>query len=262
MTHAEAAEKIQALTQRLHHLNYQYYQNSVSEVSDLEFDRLLAELQQLEQQFPDLQDPDSPTQRVGGTITKQFETVYHRYPMLSLGNTYSDEELREFDKRVRKALPDEEITYVCEQKFDGVALSLTYENGRLKTAVTRGDGTRGDNITANARTIRNVPLRLPAGADAPGAFEVRGEVYMPWAVFERINKEREAAEEVLLANPRNATSGTLKLQDSRVVSSRSCSCLSIACRAKTCLSLRTPNASKLLPAGPFRFPNRGGSAAA
>ncbi|OKL39611.1 NAD-dependent DNA ligase LigA [Pontibacter flavimaris] len=223
-TTQDPALEIQELTQKINHLNYQYYQNSVSEVSDFEFDQLLKRLEALEAQYPELRQPHSPTLRVGGTITKNFGTVYHRWPMLSLSNTYSEEELREFDKRVRKAVGDE-VEYVCEQKFDGVAISLTYENGKFVQGATRGDGTRGDNITANVRTIRDVPLQAH-GKNYPDLFEVRGEVFMPLQVFEQLNAEREEAGEQLLANPRNATSGTLKQQDSAIVASRKLGCFS------------------------------------
>ena len=210
--------RIPELAQRLHHLNTQYYQHDVSEVSDQEFDQLLAELQQLEQAHPELTSPNSPTRRVGGTITKQFATAQHRYPMLSLGNTYSEDDLREFDERVQKGLEGAPYTYVCEQKFDGVAMSLSYENGELAQGVTRGDGTRGDVVTANVRTIRALPLHLRAGF--PAEAEVRGEVFMPNQVFDDLNQEREQNGEALLANPRNAASGALKLQDSTAVAAR------------------------------------------
>ncbi len=220
----DPATEIQELTQRLNYLNYQYYQNSVSEVSDYEFDMMLERLHALEEKFPEFRHPNSPTQRVGGTVTKSFKTVFHKYPMLSLSNTYSEEDLREFDKRVRKAVGDD-VEYVCEQKFDGVAISLTYENGEFVQGATRGDGTRGDDITSNVRTIRDVPLQLH-GQDYPNQFEVRGEVFMPLQVFDQLNLEREEAGEQLLANPRNAASGTLKQQDSSVVASRKLGCFS------------------------------------
>ncbi|GAB3196388.1 DNA ligase (NAD+) [Pontibacter aydingkolensis] len=220
----DPAQEIKELTHRINYLNYQYYQNSVSEVSDFEFDAMLKRLQDLEEQHPDLRDPNSPTQRVGGTITKNFKTVTHRYPMLSLSNTYSEEDLREFDKRVRKAIGDE-VEYVCEQKFDGVAISLTYENGQFVQGATRGDGTRGDDISANVRTIRDIPLQVH-GQNYPDLFEVRGEVFLPLQVFEELNTEREEAGEQLLANPRNAASGTLKQQDSAIVASRKLGCFS------------------------------------
>jgi DNA ligase (NAD+) len=220
----DPATEIQELTERIHYLNYQYYQNSISEVTDYEFDMMLERLIKLEEQHPELRHPNSPTLRVGGTITKSFKTVYHKYPMLSLSNTYSEEDLREFDKRVRKVVGDE-VEYVCEQKFDGVAISLTYENGTFVQGATRGDGTRGDDITANVRTIRDVPLQVH-GTGFPELFEVRGEVFMPLQVFEQLNVEREEAGEQLLANPRNAASGTLKQQDSAIVASRKLGCFS------------------------------------
>ena len=211
---------IQALTERLHHLNHQYYQLDVSEVSDQEFDQLLAELQQFEAAHPGLALPNSPTQRVGGTVTKQFTTAAHRFPMLSLGNTYSEDDLREFDERVQKGLEGAPYAYVCELKFDGVAMSLTYEHGQLTQGVTRGDGTRGDVVTANVRTIKTLPLSLRPAADQPTDFEVRGEVFLPLPVFDELNAEREQNGEALLANPRNAASGTLKLQSSAQVAAR------------------------------------------
>jgi DNA ligase (NAD+) len=210
--------RIQELTQRLHYLNTQYYQHDISEVSDQEFDAMLAELNQLEKDNPALALPNSPTQRVGGTITKQFETARHRYPMLSLGNTYSEDDLREFDERVQRGLEGAPYSYVCEQKFDGVAMSLSYESGDLSKGVTRGDGTRGDVVTANVRTIRTLPLHLHGSF--PADVEVRGEVFMPNQVFNDLNQEREQNGEALLANPRNAASGTLKLQDSAQVAAR------------------------------------------
>ena len=212
--------RMQELVQKITHYNEQYYQNHTSPVSDYDFDKLLEELNLLETQHPEARLPDSPTQRVGGTITKSFPTVIHRYPMLSLGNTYSEADLLEFDNRIKKLLGEEPFEYVCELKFDGVALSLIYENGILTRAVTRGDGTKGDDITANAKTIHSIPIRLKAG-DFPAIFEVRGEVFMPFPVFERLNKEREDVGESLLANPRNAASGALKLQDSSETARRS-----------------------------------------
>jgi DNA ligase (NAD+) len=222
MNELQAQARIQELTQRIHFLNHQYYQNSISEVSDYDFDMLLEELSRLEQEYPTYRLPNSPTQRVGGTITKTFKAVKHKYPMLSLSNTYSEEDLREFDKRVRKVL-EGDFEYICEQKFDGVAISLTYQNGELNLGATRGDGTRGDEITQNIRTIRALPLHLQTG-DYPTEFEVRGEAFMPFSVFQQLNAEREDIGELLLANPRNATSGTLKLQDSSVVAKRKLSC--------------------------------------
>ena len=213
-------QRILALTERLHHLNHQYYQADTSEVSDQEFDQLLAELQRLETECPDLAQPNSPTRRVGGTITKQFPTAAHRFPMLSLGNTYSEDDLREFDERVQRGLEGAPYSYVCELKFDGVAMSLRYEDGQLTQGVTRGDSTRGDVVTPNVRTIKTLPLALRPGPDQPQDFEVRGEIFMPLPVFAELNAEREQNGEALLANPRNATSGTLKLQDSAQVAAR------------------------------------------
>jgi len=213
-------QRITDLTERLHHLNYQYYQRDISEVPDQEFDQMLAELARLEKEYPELAHPNSPTQRVGGTITKQFPTAAHRYPMLSLGNTYSEADLREFDERVSRGLEGASYTYVCELKFDGVAMSLSYENGQLTQGVTRGDGTRGDVVTNNVRTIKNLPLHLRPDARQPAEFEVRGEIFMPLPVFAELNAEREANGEALLANPRNAASGALKLQDSALVAAR------------------------------------------
>lgn len=223
MTAEEAESTIEQLSVKINHYNRQYYQNSVSEISDYEFDQLLAQLIELEKQYPQFRYPDSPSQRVGGTITKDFETVFHTYPMLSLSNTYSEEELAEFEQRVSRALPEQTYEYLCELKFDGVAISLRYENGLLTLAATRGDGVQGDDITANAKTIRSLPLRV-AAENLPSTFEVRGEVFMPRSVFDQINREREAAGEALLANPRNTTSGTLKMQDSSVVAQRKLDC--------------------------------------
>lgn len=223
MNNQKAKAEILALTEKINRYNFQYYQEDKSEVSDFEFDQLLERLVELETAFPDLREPDSPTQRVGGTITKQFPTVYHKYPMLSLGNTYSREELMDFDKRIKRALGDEPYEYFCELKFDGVALSLTYENGLLVRGATRGDGVRGDDITNNVKTIRSIPIKLK-GNNIPPLFEARGEAFMPLEVFNRINREREEAEETLLANPRNTASGTLKMQDSAIVARRNLDC--------------------------------------
>lgn len=223
MSAEEAKKEIASLSEQINYHNEKYYQESVSEISDYDFDQLLNRLIQLETEFPEFKKTDSPSQRVGGTITKNFETVTHKYPMLSLANTYSPEELREFDGRVNKGLEGEAYEYVCELKFDGVALSLTYENGKLTRAVTRGDGTKGDNVTANAKTIRSIPLGLD-GKDVPESFEVRGEVFMPNTVFEELNRQKIADGEEPLANPRNTASGTLKMQDSSVVASRKLDC--------------------------------------
>lgn len=216
-------EKIRVLTDRIHHLNHQYYQNSISEISDFEFDGMLKELADLEKQYPEFALSHSPTQRVGGTVTKEFKQVDHQYPMLSLGNTYSREELQEFDERVRKGLEGAHFEYVCELKIDGVAISLIYENGILVQAITRGDGVKGDDVTANAKTIKSLPLKL-SHKDLPPWFEVRGEIVMPFAVFDALNLEREDIGEQPMANPRNAASGTMKMQDSAVVAQRKLDC--------------------------------------
>ncbi|MEQ8413948.1 MAG: NAD-dependent DNA ligase LigA [Imperialibacter sp.] len=224
MTKEEAREEIARLSQELNYHNRLYYQEHRTEISDFDFDTLLKKLQELEAAFPEFVDENSPTLRVGGTVTKDFETVEHRYPMLSLGNTYSEQELRDFDQRVAKALEGAPYEYFCELKFDGVALSLTYENGRLSRAVTRGDGTRGDDVTNNARTIHSIPLRLTKDGNYPSEFEVRGEVFLPRKMFDKINAEKEDIGEPLLANPRNTASGTLKQQDSAAVAKRRLDC--------------------------------------
>ncbi len=219
----EARHRIEELSRLVHHHNELYYQKSKTEISDFEFDQLLKELIDLENAFPQFRAPDSPTQRVGGTITKEFATVVHRYPMLSLGNTYSAEELRDFDGRVAKGLDGEPYEYFCELKFDGVSISLIYENGLLAKAVTRGDGVRGDEVTANIKTIRSLPLRIKA-TDIPAYFEVRGEVFLPRDVFKQLNKEREDIGEETYANARNTASGTVKMQDSAEVARRKLDC--------------------------------------
>ncbi|WP_299454814.1 NAD-dependent DNA ligase LigA [uncultured Microscilla sp.] len=220
MTNQEAQKRIGKLSKDLHHYNYMYYQKHVSVVTDYEFDKLLEELIDLEEKFPQFKKDDSPSQRVGGTITKDFPTIKHRYRMLSLGNTYSKDDLLDFDKRLKKLLGDDkEIEYICELKFDGVSISLTYENGKLVTAATRGDGVQGDDVTANARTIRTVPISIQ-GNNFPANFEVRGEVFMPNKVFETLNAQRAKEGKDLYANPRNTASGTMKLQDSAEVAKR------------------------------------------
>lgn len=211
-------EQIEALRKELNDYNYHYYVLSQSVISDFEFDKKLKELTHLEEQYPDFFDPNSPTQRVGSDINKTFEQVKHKYPMLSLGNTYSPEEVTEFYERVKKAL-NNDFEIVCELKYDGTSISLTYIDGQLVQAVTRGDGEQGDDVTANVRTIKSIPLTLQ-GTDYPKEFEIRGEILMPWKVFEDLNKEREEAGEQLFANPRNAASGTLKQQDPKIVASR------------------------------------------
>ncbi|MEL0074055.1 MAG: NAD-dependent DNA ligase LigA [Flavobacteriaceae bacterium] len=217
------AEKIAALRKTLHEHNHRYYLLDDPVISDQEFDQLLRELQDLEEAHPEFYDPNSPTQRVGGGVTKSFETVAHRFPMYSLSNTYSKEELEQWEERIRKIIgPQDEIEYTCELKFDGVSVSLTYENGALIQALTRGDGTQGDNITTNIKTINTVPLKLYG--DYPPFFEIRGEVILPWEGFHKMNEERAQKGEPLYMNPRNTASGSLKLQDSSLVAQRPLNC--------------------------------------
>lgn len=223
MTSAQAKTRIQQLTEQIQYHNDLYYNKSKTEISDFEFDQLLEELIKLEAEFPALRLPDSPTQRVGGTITKEFASVVHQYPMLSLGNTYSAEELTDFDGRVAKGLDGDAYEYFCELKFDGVSISLIYENGLLTKAVTRGDGVRGDDVTANIKTIRTLPLRINTN-DVPEKFEVRGEVFLPKEVFKQLNKDREDIGEETYANARNTASGTVKMQDSTEVAKRKLDC--------------------------------------
>ena len=214
-----AKDRIDELRTYLHQQNYRYYVLNQPEISDKEFDDLLKELQKLEKENPEYTDPNSPTQRVGSDIDKRFTQKEHKYPMLSLSNTYSETEVAEFYERVKKALGSEPFELCCELKFDGTSISLTYRDGKLVDAVTRGDGTKGDIVTDNVKTIRSIPLVLN-GNTYPQEFEIRGEILMPWVVFEELNAEKEAREEPLFANPRNAASGTLKLQNSSVVASR------------------------------------------
>lgn len=211
-------EQIEALRSELEQHNYNYYVLSTPTISDQEFDKKMKELQDLEAAHPEYYDPDSPTQRVGSDLSKEFEQVQHRYPMLSLGNTYSEEDVRDFYERTARSL-NEPFEIVAELKYDGTSISLWYEKGRLVRAVTRGDGTKGDDVTANVKTIRSIPLRL-RGNDYPEEVEIRGEVLLPWAEFDRLNKEREEQEEPLFANPRNAASGTLKQQNPAIVAAR------------------------------------------
>lgn len=223
MNTEQARKEIEALTEQINYHNDLYYQHNKTEISDFDFDRLLAKLIALEKQFPQFKDPLSPTQRVGGTITKAFATVYHRYPMLSLGNTYSPAELEEFDRRVSKGLEGEPYEYFCELKFDGVSISLLYENHKFVRGATRGDGVRGDDVSANVKTIRTIPLVL-RGTQIPDSFEVRGEVFMPKDVFVKLNKEREDIGEERYANARNTAAGTVKMQDSSEVARRRLNC--------------------------------------
>jgi len=207
------------LRDELHQHNYKYYVLNQPTIGDQEFDELLSELQQLEAKHPELADPNSPTQRVGSDLGGEFRQVAHRYPMLSLANTYNEQDVAEWYDSVRKGLQGEDFEVCCEMKYDGLSISLTYVDGKLTQGVTRGDGVHGDDVTQNVKTIRCIPLVLP-GKGYPREFEIRGEVLMPWKVFERLNAEREAAEEPLFANPRNAASGTLKSQSSALVASR------------------------------------------
>ena len=212
-------EYVEQLRSELHRHNHNYYVLNAPEITDFEFDRLMRELQELEALHPEYYDPMSPTMRVGSDLSNEFVQVAHKYPMLSLGNTYSFDEVRDFYNRVQKSLGGEPFELCCEIKYDGVSISLTYEEGRLVRAVTRGDGVQGDDVTANVKTINSIPLVLH-GNNYPREFEIRGEILMPWKQFDRLNREREAQEEALFANPRNAASGTLKLQNSAVVASR------------------------------------------
>ena len=219
----EIKNQIEALRQELHDHNHRYYILDEPIISDYEFDQLLQTLQDLEKKYPDFSDPNSPTKRVGGGITKSFDTVPHKYPMYSLSNTYSKEELLQWEERLKKALGEEaQIEYTCELKFDGASISLTYENGVLVKAITRGDGVQGDNITTNVKTIKTIPLKLKA--DFPKFFEIRGEILLPWEGFYKMNEQRAALGEPLYRNPRNTASGSLKLQDSRIVADRPLTC--------------------------------------
>jgi len=215
----EDIKRIEELRNQLHHHNYLYYVQNSPTLSDQEFDHLMRELQDLEAKHPEVYDPNSPTQRVGSDLSTGFTQVRHRYPMLSLANTYNEQEVASWYENVRKDLDGQPFEVCCELKYDGLSISLTYEQGRLVRAVTRGDGEQGDDVTANVRTIRAIPLVLP-GTGYPNEFEIRGEILMPWKVFEQLNAEREKAEEPLFANPRNAASGTLKSLDPKLVAKR------------------------------------------
>lgn len=219
---SEIQQKIERLTRELNEYNYQYYVLANSVVSDYDFDLKLKELEALEAAYPQYMDPNSPTQKVGGDITSKFETAKHRWPMLSLSNTYNANELRDFDERVKKAI-GHDVQYVCELKFDGLSISLTYEQGKLKQAVTRGDGVQGDIVTGNVKTIRSIPHQVRAGS-FPDVFEIRGEIFMHKAAFLRLNKERAENDEQTYANPRNFASGTIKLQDPKEVAKRPLDC--------------------------------------
>jgi len=212
-------QRIVQLRQELHEHNHRYYVLNQPSISDQDFDMMMHELQELEARHPEMADPNSPTQRVGSDLQTGFQQVAHRYPMLSLANTYSEKDVREWYESVKKGLAGEDFEVCCEMKYDGLSISLTYIDGRLTQAVTRGDGVRGDDVTQNVKTICTIPLVLP-GTGYPKEFEIRGEILMPWSSFERLNAEREAAEEPLFANPRNAASGTLKSLDPHVVAQR------------------------------------------
>ena len=217
----DAKSRIDILRKELSDHNYAYYLLDKPTISDFEFDKLLEELIALENVHPEFFDPNSPSQRVGGEVNKQFETIKHKRPMLSLGNTYSEDELRDFDKRIQKIIL-EPFSYVCELKYDGVSISLHYENGMLKRALTRGDGSQGDDVTSNVRTIKSIPLKLQGSP--PSEFEIRGEIFLPHKGFDEMNQDRESAGQEAFANPRNAASGTLKMQDSSVVAKRPLDC--------------------------------------
>lgn len=219
----EIKDEIRQLRDELHRHNYNYYVLNAPEISDREFDEMMARLQQLEQEHPEFQDPNSPTQRVGSDLNHDFVQVAHRYPMLSLSNTYNQQEVAAFYERVSEGLKGEPFEICCELKYDGLSISLIYEEGSLVRAVTRGDGVQGDDVTDNVRTIRCIPLQLQPG-DYPASFEIRGEILMPWSSFEALNQEREAREEPLFANPRNAASGTLKSKNSATVAQRKLDC--------------------------------------
>ncbi len=222
MTKSEAQRKIEKLSAEIEKHNYSYYVLSQPEISDYNFDMMLQELIGLEKKYPEFASPDSPTQKVGGQVTKEFRTVKHKYPMMSLGNTYSEAELQDFDERIKKSIGNK-FEYVCELKFDGVAIGLTYQKGRLVQALTRGDGVFGDDVVVNVRTIKSVPLRLNPG-NYPDEFEIRGEIFLTKKAFEKINNERIEIGEAPFANPRNCASGTLKMQDSAEVAKRSLDC--------------------------------------
>jgi DNA ligase (NAD+) len=216
-----AQKRIQELITEINRLNHAYYVDNTSLISDYEFDLLLKELQDLEVKFPDLSDENSPTKRVGGDITKKFQSIVHRFPMLSLSNTYSEEEIVDWENRNKK-LSEGEIEYVCELKYDGVAIGIRYENGRFAQAVTRGDGTKGEDVSTNVKTIRTIPLQLKG--DFPADFEIRGEIFFPLENFLKLNESRREADEAEYANPRNTASGTLKSQDSKIVAERGLDC--------------------------------------
>ena len=213
-------EEIEQLRKELEQHNYNYYVLNQPTISDFEFDQMMHHLEDLELFYPQYADPNSPTQRVGSDLNQSFKAVAHKYPMLSLANTYNEGEVRDFYERVKEGLEGEDFEICAEMKYDGLSISLTYVDGELVQAVTRGDGVKGDDVTNNVRTIRSIPLKLREGSDYPHEFEIRGEILMPWTSFEKLNEERAKREEQLFANPRNAASGTLKSQSSRVVAER------------------------------------------
>jgi DNA ligase (NAD+) len=223
MDKQQVQNEILDLIDKINYYNYLYYQKDVSEISDYEFDKLLEKLIGLEAEYPEFKYHFSPTQKVGGTISKSFETIYHKYPMRSLSNTYSREDIMDFNNRVQKILPDQNVEYICELKYDGVAISIKYEQGVLTQAVTRGDGEKGDDVTVNVKTIKSLPLKIYQ-KNIPESFEVRGEIFMPTRVFNELNQERLQNGEPLLANPRNTASGTIKMQDSSIVAKRNLDC--------------------------------------
>ena len=222
MDPGEAKKKIDQLRAAIEHHNHLYYVEARPEISDFEYDGLMQDLISLEMKFPEFRDPNSPSQRVGSDLNREFEQMEHRYPMLSLSNTYSEDEVREFDKRVRKVIGDD-FEYAAELKYDGVAIGLAYESGSLVRAVTRGDGVRGDVVTDNVRTIRSIPLKL-RGTGFPASFEIRGEIFMTHEGFLRLNRMRNERGLEEFANPRNATAGTLKMQNSSLVARRPLDC--------------------------------------
>ncbi|MEQ9187419.1 MAG: NAD-dependent DNA ligase LigA [Cryomorphaceae bacterium] len=253
MNEAQAQQRILDLTQALGEHNHRYYVLNDPSISDYAFDQLLKELEALEEQFPEFADPNSPTKRVGGDITKKFAEVVHDFPMMSLSNTYSKEEIIEWETRIRK-IADGELAYVCELKYDGVAIGIRYVNGELDRAVTRGDGTKGEDVSANVKTIRTIPLKL-RGGDYPADFEIRGEIFYPLDQFQRLNSEREVAGEALFANPRNTASGTLKMQDSAVVASRGLDCYLYGVYSKATLADDHFSSVKLAGTWGFKIPN-------
>lgn len=222
MSGIDIKDQIDALVQELKQHNYNYYVLAMPSISDYDFDQKLKQLEVLEKQYPAFLNPDSPTQKVGGEITKNFTTVTHKWPMMSLGNTYNEQDLIDFDQRIKKAIGDN-FEYVCELKFDGLSMSLTYENGKLARAVTRGDGTKGDDVTTNVKTIRTIPTHIK-GQNIPNYFDIRGEVFMHHAAFEKLNQERVENGDMAFANPRNFASGTIKMQDSAEVAKRPLDC--------------------------------------